>query len=63
MPLLRTRSGCPRIVADEEVGAIEKSVPVPESATVCGLPGASSLIVRVPLALPWVWFDFAGQAT
>lgn len=30
----------------------EKSVPVPESATECGLPEASSVMVRVPDRLP-----------
>jgi len=28
------------------------SIPVPESVTVCGLPGASSVIVRTPLRAP-----------
>jgi hypothetical protein len=30
----------------------EKSIPVPESAAVCGLPGASSVTDRVPLRVP-----------
>lgn len=36
----------------EEVGVIEKSSPAPESATVCGLPGALSVIVKVPVLVP-----------
>jgi len=36
----------------EEIGPSEKSSPVPLSATVCGLPGALSLIVNVPGRVP-----------
>jgi hypothetical protein len=35
-----------------EPGAIEKSCPVPVSATVCGLPEALSVIVNVPSIVP-----------
>jgi len=41
-------------VAVGATGAIEKSCPVPVSATVCGLPGALSLIVKVPVLGPLV---------
>ena len=41
-------------VAVGVTGAIEKSCPVPVSATVCGLPGALSLIVNVPVLGPLV---------
>lgn len=33
-------------------GATEKSIPVPLSATVCGLPAALSVIVKVPFLTP-----------
>lgn len=36
----------------EEVGVTEKSCPTPESATVCGLPTALSVIARVPVLVP-----------
>src|SRR5205823_1091657 len=40
------------VVEDPVAGATVKSVPVPESATVCGLPGALSVIVSVPMREP-----------
>jgi hypothetical protein len=47
---------CPAVtvaeVVDTEAGASAKSWPVPERATVWGLPGASSVIVKVPDTLP-----------
>jgi len=45
---------CPglTVAAVTAPGEIEKSFPVPESGTLCGLPGASSVIVRLPLRLP-----------
>jgi hypothetical protein len=39
-------------VVDPDAGARAKSWPVPERATVCGLPGALSVIVSVPLMFP-----------
>lgn len=39
-------------VAVAEVAAMEKSKPVPVSDTVCGLPAALSVIVRVPVLEP-----------
>jgi len=47
---------CPAVtVADveepEEISS-EKSVPVPERLTVCGLPGASCVMVRLPSRVP-----------
>jgi len=39
-------------VAVDTADAIEKSCPIPERATVCGLPGALSLIVNVPDLVP-----------
>jgi hypothetical protein len=42
------------VVDAEETGVNEKSCPVPLSATVCGLPGALSLIVNVPDLVPLV---------
>jgi len=44
-------------VAEEEDEFIEKSWPVPVSASVCGLPGALSVIVSVPVRAP----DVAGS--
>jgi hypothetical protein len=41
-------------VAVGATDAIEKSSPVPLSATVCGLPGPLSLIVNVPVLAPLV---------
>jgi len=38
----------------EELGAIEKSCPMPVSATVCGLLAALSVIVKVPVLVPLV---------
>lgn len=45
---------CPAatVVEAGETGANEKSCPVPFNATVCGLPGALSLIVSVPGLAP-----------
>ena len=40
------------MLAVEAAGAIEKSVPFPESATVCGPPGTLSVMVMVPLREP-----------
>ena len=39
-------------VEELEAAASEKSCPAPEMATVCGLPGALSAIVSVPLRAP-----------
>jgi hypothetical protein len=45
---------CPAetVAEAEEIGASEKSCPVPLSATVCGLPEPLSLIVNVPGLVP-----------
>jgi len=40
------------MVWDGGAALIEKSVPVPDSETVCGLPEALSVIVTVPLLAP-----------
>jgi len=40
------------LVDEPDAGAKLKSWPVPESATVCGLPGALSVMVSVPLMFP-----------
>ena len=40
------------MVAVVDVAENVKSWPVPESATVCGLPGALPVMVSVPLRLP-----------
>ena len=37
---------------DSFVGASETTVPIPVSATACGLAGSESLITRTPLPLP-----------
>jgi hypothetical protein len=39
-------------VLEPDAGVKLKSWPVPESATACGLPGALSVIVSVPVMLP-----------
>jgi hypothetical protein len=39
-------------VVDPDAGASAKSWPVPERATLCGLPGALSVMVKVPVMFP-----------
>jgi hypothetical protein len=47
---------CPGLIVDgaEELGAgaSEKSIPLPERAAVCGLPGALSVMVAAPVRVP-----------
>jgi hypothetical protein len=49
-------AACPgaTVAVDEDDGARVKSCPVPVSGTICGLPGALSLIVKVPFLVPLV---------